>query len=439
MTPVARPLTLERMAEVLPFRALRYNGELDVAAAVCPPFDTISSQLQRELYKRSPYNAVRIELAEDTDGGRYQNAARTLNDWLRAGILRRDDSPAFYLLQQTFPYGEEAYTRTLLFARLRVVPWSDGAVLPHEQTFPKHKNDRLQLMRATHINASPVFLFYRDAGDRIHDLVNQGERDEIPVSDIDGFDGQHFRLTRIAEQAVVEEIESAFAAEKLYVADGHHRYETALLYRDEVRAKSANWTGSEPENFALVGLVASDDAGLLVLPTHRVTSSDASWAEVSSRLEAFFDVEPFAGDVEALVVELAAHHVSALGFAAKDAGTLFVLTPKETHVIDHLLPQDRSPAWRALDYAICDYVVLRHCVELSEEQTKDQGVLWFTEDAGQAVEQVRAGVARYTVLLNPAPIERVLELADAGDRMPQKSTFFYPKVPAGLVFNLLED
>ena len=427
------------MAEVLPFRALRYNPELDLAAAVCPPFDTISSQLQRELYERSPYNAVRIELAEDTDGGRYENAARTLHDWIADGTLHRDGSPAFYVLQQTFPYGAQAYTRTLLFARLRVVPWSEGAVLPHELTFPKHKNDRLQLMRAARVNASPVFLFYRDAGGRIHDLVDQGERVEIPVADIDAFDGQHLLLTRIAEPAVVEELERVFATEKLYVADGHHRYETALLYRDEVRAKAANWTGNEPENFALVGLVAAGDPGLLVLPTHRVTAGDGLWADVHSRLEAFFDVEPFASDVEGLVVELAARHVSALGFAAKDAGTLFVLTPKETHVIDHLLPQDRSPAWRALDYAICDHVVLRHCIELSEEQTKDQSILWFTEDAGQAVEQVRAGRARYAVLLNPVPVARVLELADAGERMPQKSTFFYPKVPTGLVFNLLED
>ena len=427
------------MADVLPFRALRYNAELDLAAAVCPPFDTISPHLQRELYGRSPYNAVRIELAEDTDGGRYENAARTLHEWMADGTLHRDTLPAFYLLQQTFPHNGHSYTRTLLFARLRVVPWSDGAVLPHEQTFPKHKNDRLQLMRAAHINASPIFLFYRDHDGHVHDLLDQRERDELPVADFDTVDGQHLRMTRITDPGVVEELERAFAEQTLYVADGHHRYETALLYRDEAKAKAATWTGKELENFALVGLVASDDAGLLVLPTHRVTSSDASWADVRSRLEAFFDVEPFEGDADSLMVELAARHVSEIGFAAKDADTLFVLTPKETHVIDHLLPQDRSPAWRALDYAICDHVVLRHSIELSEEQTKDQGVLWFTEDARAAVEQVRDGRARYAVLLNPVPVTRVLELADAGDRMPQKSTFFYPKVPTGLVFNLLED
>lgn len=408
-----------------------------MSTAVCPPFDTIPPPLQRELYARSPHNAVRIELAEGEGDARYENAARTLREWLTDGTLRRDGMPAFYLLQQTFSHGDRKYTRTLLFGRLRVVPWSEGSVLPHEQTFPKHKDDRLRLMRAAHVNASPVFLFYRENA-LIEGQLRLAEATNPPITEFDTPDGQHYRLYRIDAPIDVKALENYLAEETLYVADGHHRYETALNYRDEVKSQRDKWTGDEPENFALVGLVAADDPGLLVLPTHRVTSAETPWAEVSSALEAFFDVEPFAGDAEALAIELAARHVSALGFAAKDADTLFVLTPKETHVIDHLLPQDRSPAWRALDYAICDYVVMRHCVGLSEEQTKDQSVLWFTEHAVEAVRQVREGKARYAVLLNPVPVHRVLELADAGDRMPQKSTFFYPKVPAGVVFNLLE-
>ncbi len=419
------------MADVRPFRALRYNPELDLSAAVCPPFDTIPPQLQAELYDRSPYNAVRIELALATNGSRYENAARTLRDWITDGTLHRDTMPAFYLLQQTFPYDGRSYTRRLLFARLRVVPWSEGAVLPHEQTFPKHKQDRLELMRAAHINGSPVFLFYRDAGGRVHDLLDQGERDELPVADFDGVDGQHLRLTRIAEPAIVEELERAFAEQTLYVADGHHRYETALLYRDEARANAANWTGGEPENFALVGLVASDDAGLLVLPTHRVTSAGAPWPQVRSRLDPLFTMEPVA-DFGVLQ-----SRPGAIGLAAD--GELFILTPKDAAAIDRLQPQDRSPDWRALDYAICDHAILRGCLGLTEEQMKDQAVVWFTEDAEAAVKQVRDGKARYAVILKPVPVERVLELADAGERMPQKSTFFYPKAPTGLVFNLLED
>jgi len=426
------------MADVRPFRAVRFNPNLDMSTAVSPPFDTIPPQLRRELYERSSHNAVRIELAEGEGDARYENAARTLREWLTDGTLRRDGMPAFYLLQQTFSHGERSYTRTLLFGRLRVVPWSQGSVLPHEQTFPKHKDDRLRLMRAAHVNASPVFLFYRENA-LVEGQLRLVEATQPPIADFDAPDGQHYRLFRIDAPIDVDAIQRHLAEETLYVADGHHRYETALNYRDEVRAQRAEWSGDEPENFALVGLVAANDPGLLVLPTHRVTSSAAPWVEVRSALEAFFDVEPFEGDAESLTIELAARHVSEIGFAAKDADTLFVLTPKETHVIDHLLPQDRSPAWRALDYAICDYVVMRHCVGLSEEQTKDQSVLWFTEDAVEAVRQVREGKATYAVLLNPVPVHRVLELADAGDRMPQKSTFFYPKVPAGLVFNLLED
>jgi uncharacterized protein (DUF1015 family) len=426
------------MADVRPFRAVRFNPELDMATAVSPPFDTIPPQLQRELYERSPHNAVRIELAEGEGDARYENAARTLREWLVDGTLRRDGMPAFYLLQQRFPYGDRVYTRTLLFGRLRAVPWAVGHVLPHEQTFPKHKNDRLRLMRAAHVNASPVFLFYRD-NPLIESQLKLAEVTNVPIADFDTVDGQHYRLFRVDAPIDVAALQKYLADETLYVADGHHRYETALNYRDEVKSQREGWTGDEPENFALVGLVAADDPGLLVLPTHRVTSADVPWAQVSSQLEAFFDVEPFDGDVEALTVELAARHVSALGFAAKEGDTLYVLTPKETHVIDHLLPQDRSPAWRALDYAICDHVVLRHCIGLSDEQTKDQSVLWFTEDAEVAVRQVRKEQARYAVILNPVPVSRVLELADAGERMPQKSTFFYPKVPAGVVFNLLED
>jgi uncharacterized protein (DUF1015 family) len=419
------------MADVRPFRALRYNPELDLSAVVCPPFDTIPTALQTELYERSAYNAVRIELARDDGGIRYENAAKTLHEWIADGTLHRDTMPAFYLLQQTFPYDGRSYTRTLLFARLRVVPWSEGAVLPHEQTFPKHKQDRLELMRAAHINGSPVFLFYRDAGGHVHDLIDQGERDELPVADFDAADGQHLRLTRIAEPAVVEELERAFADQTLYVADGHHRYETALLYREEARAKAANWTGHEPENFALVGLVASDDAGLLVLPTHRVTAGGDAWPEVRARLAPLFTLEPVAN------FGVLQSRPGAIGLAAE--GELFILTPKDAAAIDKLQPQDRSPDWRALDYAICDHAILRGCLGLSEEQMKDQAVVWFTEDAETAVKQVRDGKARYAVVLKSVPVERVLELADAGERMPQKSTFFYPKVPTGLVFNLLEE
>lgn len=430
---------LTPMADVRPFRALRYNPDLDLASVVCPPFDTISPQMQRELHERSPHNAVRIELAEDTGAGRYQNAARALHDFQAEGVLRRDTMPAFYLLQQTFPYGSTKYTRTLLFARLRVVPWTEGSVLPHEQTFPRHKADRLELYRAARINASPVFLFYQDADKLIRTVMTEEERQQIPVAEFDAPDGQHHRLVRIDEPAGVAELERAFADETLYIADGHHRYETALLYRDEIRGEREDWTGAEPENFALVGLVAADDPGLLVLPTHRVSSAPTPWADVKAQLDPLFNLEPVENSAAKIVQALAAKtDEPSFGLVTAEAGA-FLVTIRDGDDVDQLLPQDRAPLWRSLDYAICDHAILRHAIGLSEEQTKDQSVLWFTEDAASALRDVESGKARYAVVLNSVPVQRVLELADAGERMPQKSTFFYPKVPTGLVFNLIED
>jgi uncharacterized protein (DUF1015 family) len=427
------------MADVHPFRALRYDPALRLSDVVAPPFDTITPEHQRELYQRSPHNAVRIELALDEGGSRYENAAKTLREWIDKGVLRRDGLPGFYLLEQTFEHGGVKRTRRLLFARLRVVPWDDGAVLPHEQTFPKHKEDRLQLYRTAHINGSPVFLFYRDPRDRITEVLRNAAHSQIPLYDFTAADGQHHTLIRIDDPGAVEELERKFSNETLYIADGHHRYETALMYREEVRASRGNWTGDEPENFALVGLVAADDPGMLVLPTHRLIASELPWSDLQSRLEALFDVVPFNGNAGELEGVVAANNGPAFGIATKEAGRLFKVTVRDAAAVDKLLPQDRSPQWRALDYAIANRVLIQQIVGLDEDQMRDQSLLWFTEDAEHAAAQVRDGKAKYALLMKPAPVAKVLEIADLGEKMPQKSTYFYPKVPTGLVFNLLED
>ncbi|MDO8705978.1 MAG: DUF1015 domain-containing protein [Sulfuricaulis sp.] len=426
------------MADVRPFRALRYAPDLDLAAAVCPPFDTISPGQQRTLHERSPYNAVRIELAEDTGGERYHRAAATLQQWRQDGTLRRDEAPGFYLYRQRFQHGGRAYTRTLLFARLRLEPWEHGAVLPHEQTFGGPKKDRGKLLRATHLNASPVFLFYRDADHEVAGLLAQAA-EARPDADFAGDDGGQHTLTRIHAEETVAALAARFAGRTLYVADGHHRYETALAYRDEVRSQAAGWTGEEPENFALVALAAADDPGLLVLPIHRVAAAGAPLPEALSRLRGLFQIEDWEGGAEKLTKALAAHGAGAFGLAAAEPPHLMLLSVRDAGGIDRLLPQERSPAWRRLDYAIANLVILRHCLGLSEAQMSDYSTLWFTEDAGEAVEAVRGGGARYAVILNPVSVGTVLDVADSGERMPQKSTFFYPKVPTGLVFNLLED
>ena len=426
---------LNSMADVQPLRALRYAPALDLSQAVCPPFDTISPELQQALYGHSPYNAVRIELAKENGGSRYENATRTLREFIANGTLVRDDEPAYYLHRQTFTAAGRQHTRQMLFARLRVTPWADGEVLPHEQTFGAPKEDRIQNMRATGINASPVFLIYRDAGGAVQQILQSGNS-QTSVAEFAGDGAEHHSLTRI-EGAGAKALYQALGGEKLYIADGHHRYETALTYREEVRATAASWSGDEAANFALVALAAADDPGLVVLPIHRVTRGGDGWDEVRPRIEAMFDVATVTGDIATALAERAGS--PAFGLIARESDTDLLLTVNDAATVSGALPNDRSPEWKALDYSIANHAIMQSCLGLTAKQMKEYKTVQFTADAVEAVASVRQGDARYAVIMNPISAHRVLELADAGERMPQKSTFFYPKVPTGLVFNPVRD
>jgi len=424
------------MADVRPFRALRYAPNVDLAAAICPPFDVISPKEQRALHQRSPHNAVRLELAEDGEE-RYRRAADTLRRWLDAGVLRRDSSPAFYVYRQQFQHGGRTYSRSVLFARLRLEEWEGGVVLPHERTFGAPKDDRLKLLRAARLNTSPVFLLYKDDRRLIQPLLAECMGAPLLVEFSDGEGGGH-ALWRIDNPRLTHALSRASAGETLYVADGHHRYETALAYRDERRAVAPAWSESEPENFILAALTAADDPGLLVLPIHRLTNADVPVAKALDRLARVFEIEAVPSS-PALLAALAERGRlgSAFGLAAAQASELYLLTLRESQVLE-LMPQEGSAAWRNLDASIATYAVLRYGLGMDEAQMADYSALWFTEDAGEALAAVRDGRCRYALLLNPVPVRRILAVADAGERMPQKSTFFYPKVPTGLVFNPLD-
>ena len=426
------------MADVRPFRALRYAPGLDLSKAICPPFDIISPEQQRALHERSPYNAVHVELAYDGNGSRYERASESLLRWREDGMLLRDETPAFYVYDHQFERDGVPYRRRVIFARLRLEPWDRGIVLPHEQTFGAPKEDRLRLLRAIRTNTSPVFLIYRDHDRQVEALLD-GPGSEPPSAEFTGDDGQPHTLRRIDDPRAVEALTNSFELETLYIADGHHRYETALAYRDERRATASEWTGNEPDNFALVALASAADPGLLILPIHRVTAAGVSLAEALDRMSGLFaaDKQPSLEALEARLAE--ARETPAFALASAESEDLYLLTIADPRAVDALLPQGRSAVWRSLDYAIANHVILQHILDLEESQMSDYSTLWLTEDAVEAVGDVRRRRARYALLMNPVPIISVLDVADAGERMPQKSTFFYPKVPTGLVFNPLDD
>ena len=431
------------MAELQPLRALRFDASLGLASLICPPFDTISPELQRSLYQRSPHNIVRIELGLEEPGdseadNRHLRAASALNQWRASDILRLDDAPAFYAYDQYFQRGGRQFRRRALFARLRLEPWQANVVRPHERTFAPPIEDRLLLLRATRCNTSPVFLLYRDAEGRIASLLESAQGESL--ADFSDDSGQRHHLWPIADADIQKAIAGAFRSQTLYVADGHHRYETALAYRDECRGagniQSPDFSG---ESFALVALTAADDPGLLILPVHRLVHAQTSLEATLSKLLPIFDAEPMPS-LESLLAEMAERGrlTTAVGLIAADSPELYLLTLLDRDAAADLMPADMRPAWRSLDAAVARYVIVQHALQIEEGAIAYGQAVHNTEDAEEALRQVRGNHYRYAILLNPVRPDQVMTVADAGQPMPQKSTFFYPKLPTGLMLNLLD-
>jgi uncharacterized protein (DUF1015 family) len=420
------------VADVRPLEAIRYAPATDLSLTLCPPFDTISPEEQRRLYDLSPVNAVRLELPA-VDGDPYQSAARTLKAWLSEGVLVRDERPAFYVLREEFRHAGATYRRTVLFARLRLEPWERGIVLPHEWTFRGPKEDRMHLLRALRLNTSSVFLMYADPRQEIGHLLARA-LDGPPAAEFAGAGGVSQSLVRLDDPGDTAAISGALAGEKLYIADGHHRYETALAFRDQ----SAGAADDRPEDFVLAALTAAADPGLLVLPIHRLVAVDLPPARTLDALRPLFDIDN-RPTLAGLLADMAsrAQSENVFGLALHGSPDLYLLTLRDRETAGHYLPPERSSAWRRLDAAIANHVILGGVLGLSAAQMEDIHTVWYSEDAEAAVTEVRTGRAGFALLLNPLPPPRVLAVADAGERMPQKSTFFYPKIPTGLVFNPL--
>lgn len=426
------------MAAVRPFRGLRYDpARADPALAVAPPYDVISPQQQAALYAASPHNVVRIEYGEQRPGdtasdNRYTRAARDLAAWRDAGVLVRDTAPAIYAYCQQFGWAGRRYARHAVFAAVRLEEWEKGIVRPHEHTLSGPKRDRLDLLRATRTQVSPVYCLYRpQAPAPTLDLAGD------PLCEFEA-DGQCHTLAAVTDHDAVRAFAGILAAADVYIADGHHRYETALNYRDEARARVASWTGDEPENFVLTAITAADDPGLLVLPTHRVVHrqpAPGTWNVLEHR----FDVERFQPDdlAPALACLRAAEPGSTV-IAAVAREAVRVLTLRDRAAVEQVMPADQPAAWKALDVNVLQYGVLAPAFGIDDAALAAGAAVTYTQDAGAAAAAVAAGEAPAAFLLNPTPVEQVLAVADAGGRMPQKSTYFYPKIPTGLVMNALE-
>lgn len=395
------------MAEFAPFRALRYDEAASgpLWSVICPPYDVIDEAERERLYSRSACNFVRIEFRRDgdhePDRDRYAKAATELRRWTWSGILRRDDRDAFYLYEHEFGLAGRQLVRRGILGALRLYPASQGVVLPHELTFPTAKADRLDLLRATRANTSPVFGIFVDDGGLMRSL---GEAARSPAGEATIGTERH-RLERIDDGAAVARIASALRDQRVYLADGHHRYETALNYLSE-----RDGVGPDaPERYVLAFLCALDDPGLRILATHRVVTGghDALESAISRSFEVGEIDRGALGDIQPGIV------------VARD-GQFRSLTPRSTANLP-VLPA----AWRTLPVAIAEEFLVKPAREAGAE-------IAYEHDTDRAI---AAGTAILLRAVDPATLRRV---ADAGERLPQKTTYFYPKVPAGLVVRTLD-
>jgi uncharacterized protein (DUF1015 family) len=429
------------MPDITPFRAVRYDvarvGTL--SDVVAPPYDVVDSALQDQLYAASPYNVIRLELNRDEPGdngvdARYKRAARFLKDWLREGILREEDHPALYVYHQTFEVDGKKHTRKGFLARVRLEPIGQGKIYPHEQTLAGPKADRLALYQATGFNLSPVFGLYPDLTEEVHRKLEAGLSDRTPLVATDHL-GVENRLWIVTDQETHTAISGLMAAKPVFIADGHHRYETALKYRDQVAASGQSSGHDDPSQFCLMMLVGMSDPGLLILPTHRLVSGYPGLTApvLQARLEREFEVQS-AGKGEAGcraawdAIESNAEQ-DLLGFGTVADGEWLLARLRSDSAMDRLAP-DQSADWRSLGVSVLHVLVLKELLG-----DLGQATCRYVHSIREVLTDVGTRGSDLACLVPPAEMTHVESIASNLETMPPKSTYFYPKLLTGLVLN----
>ena len=432
------------MTDIQPFRGLRYSPGLypGLDELLCPPYDIISHDLQKQLHQRSPYNAVRLELGIDlptdsTNDNRYTRAAQLLKEWLSQGTLLTEEEAAFYLLQEEFSHQGRSMTRRSILAAVRLEEFSGGVVLPHEETSQGPKRDRMELLTATRANLSPIMSIYRDPSGRVRALIDRVAAGP-PLASAD-YDYTHIQLWAITDKTATQTVTESLQNAPIYLADGHHRYETALQYRDIQRA-NGNRSDDVSYDFVMMSLIEIQDPGLLVLPYHRVIR-ELSHVE-SERMMALIN-ETF--DIQLLNVRLdrteaaVSHLEELLEKASLNQVALGLMESREGRV--SLLTLRNPPGASSHPLQRCAIQVLGKSVLDPVLETQqgavERGALHFTHDSKEVHHLLMNRDYQLGFILPPLPLDLFEEVVLSGERMPLKSTYFSPKLPTGLVINRL--
>ncbi len=433
------------MAEIRPINGIRYNSKRvkNLSEVICPPYDIISPQHQGELYERSPYNFVRVEYGQETQSdsdtaNRYTRAEHFLEEWLRDDILAVDRSAAIYVHDHYFVDGGNEIKRRGIVVRVRLEEWHKMIVRPHEGTLSGPKSDRIALIRALKANTSPILSMFEDKGGTVRRILVRATSNK-PLAQVHKLEGERHDLWAVTRLEDLSAIESALRDEPVYIADGHHRYESALVYQ---REQSALNPGAGPDaafNFVMMELIDFDDPGLLILPPHRLLRglNISRLAELKSSLSAFFETEtlPHKGaDTWSKLDKWQNADWKRLVIYGLEDDNFLLLTLKDFETAAKFMPNFHTDIYKKLDVSMVDHIILEEMLGVKPE---GDGGIAFDHDREDAVKKVQTGEFQLAFIIKAVRPETIKAISDASDRMPRKSTYFFPKLPSGLVINRL--
>jgi len=439
------------MAEIVPFKGILYNPDKidNMAEVVTPPYDVISENECNNYHKANPYNIIRLILGQKNNTGKagcHARAADFFQKWLADDILIQDKAPAFYVTTIEFSLENKTVTRYGLTALVRIEPFDKGVILPHEKTFSKVKSERLGLLQKCHANFSSIFSLYSDPQDKILDCLKDALSNKSPDMDFMDDKGSRHKLWRITDRTLHEHITDAMKNKKLFIADGHHRYETSLNYREWVSGNNPDFNSEHPANFVMMYLCSMEDPGLIILPAHRVLSglADMELSSVIKKCDDYFDITiiSYKNDENKKVKHdfistlKANSSENVIGVCMKNSPELFILTLKP-QVMEKLFSDNLPVAIRNLDVTVLTNLVLTKILGFDQTRLDDENLFSYTTDYSEAIDVAASGKADISFILNPTLIAQVKQIAEQGFAMPRKSTYFYPKVITGQVLNRL--
>jgi len=433
------------MIRIAPFRGVFYSKKKirDLAKVIAPPYDVISPAEQDKLYKKSPFNFVRLDFSQEPDS--YDAVARLLQEWRSQGVFERDATPSIYFMAHRFALkGGAPKERLGFFALAQLQDFSDGAIRPHEKTLAAPKEDRLKLMLACNAQLSPIFALYAEPKQAINRMLAVAVEGAAPLLEVEQNNGDHCRLWRIDDPALIQKVQREMKDQPLLIADGHHRYEATLRYRDQRRSERGRWTGGESFNYIMAYFANMNDDNVVILPTHRLVRGYAHkpFLELEEALQTYFYVEQHPKTPEGKTsflkaLKSAAKKHRVIGASFKRDPRYLILRLKNKRIMQRLA-QELSAPLRELDVTTLHLLILEHILGMPAEQQVNGETIRYSQDDEAALQALEKEDFQAAFILNAPKAEEIQAVVAAGEKMPQKSTYFYPKLSSGLIVNEID-